>query len=178
MQGVVGIDPGAKGAIALLDASNRDASGVPELMAVEAIPTSIMLIGGRKSPVVDGLKLAQLLWSWEREHRLTIAKGAVERVAAMPNDRAPQAFAFGRSLGAVSAVVQAQGIAVEFVPVSVWRQTVGVPKIQDDTGERRKLIKAVCRKRAQELWPRHADWFKRVKDTDAAEAAMIALSIC
>lgn len=176
MLGVVGIDPGAKGAIALLDARTKD-DGVPRLLDVQTIPTQVFLIGGRKSLVVDGLKLAQLVWGWERAHDIIITHGAVERVAAMPADHAPQAFAFGRSLGSVSGVIQAQGIDLQFVPVATWRQIVGVPRALSDEN-RRKEIKALCRKRAAELWPTEATRFRRVKDADAAEAAMIALSIC
>lgn len=176
MLGVVGIDPGAKGAIALLDAREK-AHGVPKLLDVQTIPTTPLPIGGRKSLVVDGLRLAQLIWGWEREHDIIITHGAVERVAAMPGDHAPQAFAFGRSLGSVSGVIEAQGIDLQLVPVATWRQIVGVPRALSDDN-RRKEIKALCRKRAAELWPSEAARFARVKDADAAEAAMIALSIC
>lgn len=172
MQGFVGIDPGAKGAIALL-AHGCPGSG-PELLAVASLPTTIDRIGGRKSPRLNGLALGSMLAEWQIQHGVVVSSATIERVHAMPKDKGPQAFAFGRSYGAVQAVLETMGVQTRTLPVSIWRQAVGI--ILPDAERSRDQIKTACRRRAQELWPDQADWFKRVKDTDAAEAALIGLA--
>lgn len=166
---VVGVDPGASGAIALL--AETDAL-VPELLEVRALPTEAVQIGKRTSKVLDGMALALLLPEWELLHDVVVVKGVCEQVASMPQDRAPQAFAFGRSYGGAVAAIQATRTRVDLVLPSVWRQTAGVPRVE--TGDRR-AIKAAARKRASELWPEKAELFRRAKDADAAEAALIGL---
>jgi hypothetical protein len=177
MSGVIGVDPGATGALALLDAGRRDLLGVPSLVTVAPIPAIEVKVGKRKSRVVDGRRLAQMLCDLERGTPLSSA--AVEVVASMPADKPPQAFAFGRSLGGVEATLQAHGLVITRVPVATWRQATGVARATaDDAKARRREHKAACRARAIELWPDQKDLFRRVKDTDAAEAALIALSTC
>lgn len=165
---VIGVDPGASGAIALLAENGR----VPELVTARTLPTEAVKIGKRTSKVLDGMALALLLPEWELLHDVVIVKGVCEQVASMPRDRAPQAFAFGRSYGAVVAAIQATRTAVDLVPPPVWRQGAGVPRVE--TGDR-KALKAAARKRATELWPEQADLFRRAKDADVAEAALIGL---
>lgn len=172
MQGFVGIDPGAKGAIALL--ANGRPGSIPELLAVASLPTVIDRIGGRKSPRLDGLALGSMLADWQNRHGVVVSHATIERVHAMPKDRGPQAFAFGRSYGAAQAVLETMGVQTRTLPVASWRQAVGV--LMPDAERSKEQIKAACRARAQELWPDQAAWFKRVKDTDAAEAALIGLA--
>lgn len=175
--GVLGIDPGATGAIVLL---SYRGGGVPVLLAVSQLPTHAVEIGKRTSKTLDAAALAMMLGEWEHEHGLRITRAIVERVGAMPKDKSPQAFAFGRSYGAVIAALEVLGIFTTTVSPAKWREAVGVARNTrdenaDDAAHRRK-IKTSARKRAAQLWPEKADWFRRVKDADAAEAALIGLS--
>lgn len=175
MELVLGIDPGAHGAAALL--APRPGGEVPALLAVAPLPGRPEAVGTtnrRKTVVLDGFALVALLRGWERKHDGAILRIVIERVSALPKDRAPQAFAFGRAYGAVRAIAEAHGADVTTVPVSVWRAVAGV--LVPDAERNRTALKTACRARAAEIWPDRADWFKRVKDTDAAEAALIGLS--
>lgn len=175
MELVLGIDPGAQGAAALL--APRPDGAVPELLDVAPLPGRREAIGRanrRQTVILDGFELVAILRGWERKHDGAILRIVIERVSALPKDRAPQAFAFGRAYGAVRAIAEAHGAEVTTVPVSVWRAVAGV--LVPDAERNRDALKRACRARAAEIWPDQADWFKRVKDTDAAEAALIGLS--
>ena len=168
----LGVDPGAHGAVALL--APRHGREVPELLDVAKLPGARERVNTRDTIILDAMRLVEILQDWEVLHDGAILTCTIERVGALPRDRAPQAFAFGRAYGAVRAVIESRGTTVRTVPVSVWRAAAGV--LVPDAARERSQLKAACRARAAGLWPERADWFKRVKDTDAAEAALIGLA--
>lgn len=172
---VVGVDPGASGALALLDPS-KVIQGVPVLLEAETVPSIREKIGSRRSGVIAAYEVGDMLHGWQTKHGELIARAAIERVHTMPGDFAPQAFAFGRSLGKIEGVLEAMGVVIDSVPVAVWRQRVGVRRRKED--EDAKVLKRLSRERACELWPEAAEKFKRVKDSDRAEAALIGVAIC
>lgn len=166
---VLGVDPGAQGAVALL-AQDQE---VPELLAVTVLPTIARQIGKRTSRELDGLALAAQVVEWEVIFDVDITKAMVEQVASMPRDKPPQAFAFGQSYGAVKAALQARGVLIETILPAKWREIAGVGRVE--AGDR-KALKHAARKRAAALWPHREDLFRRAKDADAAEACLIGLS--
>lgn len=169
-QTVVGIDPGAHGALALLGLGR----GYPVL------ELSDMPIRDRgksvTNNVLDGKALGLLLRRWSP----TIV--VVEDVQPMPSrpegdeqeaDRrtmpARTAFTFGGFCLGVVAVCEALGFDVVTVRPMQWKKAAGLAKV----GNRlRSDVKAESLWRANEIWPDAA--FNRVRDEAKAEAAMIA----
>ena len=147
----IGIDPGALGAIALLDKG--------KLVDVVDMPFVNKKRGERTVKHVDAVLLALAL---ERLGPFSFA--AVEQVGSRPGEGVSSSFAFGRATGVIEGVLAAARIPIIWGAPQVWKRE---SKIRGD--------KSVSRGKAIELWPAHAHLFARAKDDGRAEAALIGL---
>jgi crossover junction endodeoxyribonuclease RuvC len=147
---ILGIDPGAAGAIAWLSLTG-------ELLAVEDMPAAHVLIGTKARLRVSAPMLAALI----RETMPTAA--FVEKVGAMPGQGTASMFSFGFSAGLVDGVLDGLGIPTTYVTPQSWKKAAGLTS-----------DKSAVRLRAAQLWPDMARHFARVKDDGRAEAALIA----
>jgi crossover junction endodeoxyribonuclease RuvC len=143
---VLGIDPGAKGALAWV-------TGDGHLIDVEDMPMSTVRDKLRVSAA--GLALAF------RARRPDLV--VIEGVGAMPGQGVSSCFSFGYSAGLIEGAAAGLGLPVEIVYAAAWKRRAGVPK---DKGAARQM--------ATRFWPGAADKFKRVRDDGRAEAALLA----
>ena len=152
MSVVVGIDPGAHGAIALLD----EAGNLLEVVDMPSTPEA----NGRtatNAPLLAGI-LAR-----------THARVAFcEFVGARPTDAKAAAFAFGRARGVIEGCAGALGLPIVFLTPPTWKRIADVPPGIEN--------KDLARTRAIARWPTCADLFARKMDVDRAEACLIALA--
>lgn len=148
---ILGVDPGASGALAWL---NPDGT----LAAVADMPS----VDG----TISGALLTQLL-----DQHPPVSEAWIEQVAAMPGQGVSSTFKFGRSYGAITGVLEARLTPIHYVTPNTWKRAAGLTTPKGTTVAQRK---AVSRRRALDLWPDHADQFARAKDSDRAEAALIA----
>lgn len=149
---IVGIDPGANGALAFLsDAGN--------LLAIHDTPTFDVKVGKSKRKRIAVAWLASIV----ADRMPTTA--FVERVGAMPGQGVASCFSFGYAAGALEGVLAALGVTITFVTPQSWKKAMQISG--DDKGK--------SRQRAAQLFPSHAGLFSRVKDDGRAEAALIAL---
>jgi crossover junction endodeoxyribonuclease RuvC len=147
----LGIDIGAQGAIATLDAAG-------DLIRVEDMPVLADGPAGRRS--VSAPLLAEIIF---KSH----ATGAfIEYVGARPGEGAVGAFAFGRSRGVIEGVLGAAGVPATMITPAAWKRTIGISYGSKDAS----------RSEAIRRWPGHAALFARVKDDGRAEAALIAVA--
>lgn len=155
---VMGIDPGALGAIALYD---RDTE---RLGAVWDMPSFMQTIGRSAKRRIDAPALAAIL---ETSKDLGVELCVLEAVGGLPKQSSPNAFTFGWSCGIVYMGLIQNRIAVDPVRPAVWKKILRCGKEDHD-------ILA----RAKELFPgRDSDWVGPkggVRD-GRAEAAMLAL---
>lgn len=88
----------------------------------------------------------------------------VEDVHAMPRQGVTSSFNFGMSTGIVRGVLAARLIPVHFVSPALWKRhfQLGADKQQ-------------ARLRATNLFPEHADLFRRRLDDGRAEALLLAV---
>jgi crossover junction endodeoxyribonuclease RuvC len=150
MSAVIGIDPGAHGAIAVLTDSG-------DLISIEDMPSTTEANG---RAATNAPLLASLL---ARTHaRIAF----VEFVAARPTDAKSSAFAFGRARGCIEGVCGALGIPLIFLTPPVWKRLAYIPPGAEN--------KDLARTRAIARWPAHADLFALKKHVDRAEACLIA----
>jgi crossover junction endodeoxyribonuclease RuvC len=164
---IVGIDIGLEGAISFYDAEERS------LLAVKDMPVDRVALanGATRGRLNDRLVL----------NVLSRAKGAhafLERPEARPmrgRDKATGAItlrqpgaagmlAFGEGYGIVHCACTANGMALTEVRPGIWKRSLGVSGDKDD-----------ARRRAMELFPQWADFFRRKKDDGRAESALLAL---
>jgi crossover junction endodeoxyribonuclease RuvC len=151
MNRIIGIDPGVTGGIAILEGDI--------LLAVAQLPTRARLHGSGQQ--IDGAALM----SWIVEHRQGQQVLAIlEAVASRPGQGARSIFNFGHCLGTIEGVLSALGVPYRLVSPPVWKKRAGL------TGK----DKSASRSLAMQLYPDHADHFKRVRDDGLAEAVLLA----
>lgn len=154
MSSIIGIDIGAKGALALLSSEG-------ELIEIADMP--VLNDGPKGRPAVNAPLLADLVYRWRAGHAF------VELVGARPGEGAVGAFAFGRSRGVVEGVLGACGVPATHIAPGSWKRTVGLPAGKD-------RVKDAARGEAIRRWPERAALFSRVKDDGRAEAALIGIA--
>lgn len=141
---IVGIDPGNNGGIALLRHGQ--------------------LIYADHLPIVGKALSAHLLNNWFGDILPDVPDMVVvEQVHAMPRQGVSSTFAFGKACGVIDGVVAARGLPVTYVTPHKWKKAMGVTADKNSS-----------RQAAINLWPNEAELFKRVRDADRAEAALIA----
>lgn len=153
MSFIIGVDPGAAGAIAIIESTGK-------LVHVFDMPSVEIVTGGKAKRRVSPEMLAA-------ELRLYADQGAcavVEQVGAMPGQGVSSMFAFGQAFGIVLGVMAGLAIPCQTVTPAKWKKDMKL-----NTG------KDAARAKAAQVWPAHAGEFKRVKDDGRAEAALIGL---
>lgn len=144
---ILGIDPGTKGAIAVLDANDPTA-----LIDVEDMPAATgSALGTCVAQLLDDLAPHVIVAAW------------VEDVHSMPRQGVASTWTFAMNHGAVLGALGALRVPVHFVTPAKWKRD-----------QRVTAAKGTSRNRAMELWPSWARSFARVKDDGRAEAALIA----
>jgi crossover junction endodeoxyribonuclease RuvC len=149
---VVGIDPGAHGAISVL-------TEVGQLLGVFDMPSTAEANGriATNAPLLAGI-LA----------RMHARAAFCEFVGARPTDAKVAAFSFGRARGVIEGVCGALSLPVVFIAPPVWKRLAAIPPGAEN--------KDLARTRAIARWPAHAELFRRKCDVDRAESCLIALA--
>ena len=149
---VLGIDPGATGAVALLDDTGA-------LLEIHDMPVTLEPNGRH---AVNAPLLAAILAK-------THARIAYcEFVGARPTDAKTAAFSFGRARGCIEGVAGALEMPIRFLTPPSWKRAIGVPAGVE--------AKDTARTIAISRWPAHAQLFSRKRDVDRAESALIGLA--
>lgn len=155
---VLGIDPGASGAVALLEA----ASGGPRLLWVQDMPAMIVMSGAtKKARVNPGLVGKIFKENWDAD------MAVIEEVGPMPKQGVSSTFQFGVSYGICLGALGASGVRYRTVRPYDWRTKVGLKRADTKDASRALAIR---------MFPDMAHMFQRKKDDGRAEAALIAAS--
>ena len=147
---ILGIDPGASGALAFLDtvAGTLDLVDMP-VMQVERNGKTRREISEQMFSAVVSARAPEF--------------AAVEKVSAMPGQGVTSMFSFGLAFGIARGVLAGRGIPIDLVTPQVWQKAAGVRGGKDGS-----------RQRACELFPAYVSAFARVKDNGRSDAALIA----
>jgi crossover junction endodeoxyribonuclease RuvC len=146
---VLGIDIGLDGAIALIE--NGD------LLEVHDMPTVTLERNNKSKRMVNAAELARLV------RQAAPGCAYLERLNAMPGQGVTSMFSMGQSLGVVLGILAALDIPTTTIPPRTWQRALDVPQGKDGS-----------RYRAAQLFPAHAELFKRVKDNGRSDSALIA----
>lgn len=152
MSFIIGIDPGAAGAIAILEDTGK-------LVHVFEMPAVEVIVGGKAKRRVSPEMLAAELELYAYQG----AKAIIEQVNAMPGQGVTSMFAFGESFGLAKGVLAGLKIPTSTVTPGKWKKALQLNAGKDGS-----------RAKAAQIWPEHAGEFKRVKDDGKAEACLIA----
>lgn len=147
---ILGCDPGASGALVILDVESNT-------LSIEDMPTVEIKRGTRMVRHVSAQLVAELLID------RAITHAVVEKVGAMPGQGVASMFAFGRAAGVIEGVLAGLHIPTTYVTPQEWQKAMRVLGGKDG-----------ARARAAQLWPKSAKEFARKKDDGRADAALIA----
>lgn len=147
---ILGVDPGASGALVILDTEKNT-------LSVFDMPTVEIKRGTRNVRQVSAQLLVDIIAPFAVDHAY------VEKVGAMPGQGVSSMFAFGRAAGVVEGVLAALHIPTTYITPQEWQKAMRVIGGKDGS-----------RNRASQLWPTQSTHFARVKDDGRSDAALIA----
>ena len=149
---IFGIDPGVSGAISILE--NK------KIIEVFDMPT--MIDGKKNKKQVNGAQVTNIIKKILDGNKETIV--VVEHVNAMPGQGVTSMFNFGQSFGVIKGICSALSLPIYFVRPTKWKKHFNLIKTNKDAS-RTKVV---------ELYPGISDKIARKKDSNKADAILIA----
>ena len=149
---IIGIDPGVNGAISVLD--KRKVKNVFE------IPT--MIEGKKNKRQINGAQLSKIIQSQIVDNKDIFI--VVEQVNAMPGQGVTSMFNFGQSFGVIKGICAALNLPIYFVRPNAWKKYFNLLKTNKDAS----------RTKATEIYPEISNMISKKKDSNKADAILIA----
>ena len=150
---IIGIDPGINGAISVIE--NKK--------IIEVYDTPTMIDGKKNKRQINGAQVTNIF-----KERLNGEKEVVvvvEHVNAMPGQGVTSMFNFGQSFGVIKGICAALNLPIYFVRPAKWKKHFNLIKTNKDAS-RTKVI---------EVYPEISSKLHRKKDSNRADAILIAL---
>ena len=149
---IFGIDPGVSGAICVLE--NK------KVLEVYDMPT--MIDGKKNKKQVNGSQIANIFKEIiNTEDEITVI---VEHVNAMPGQGVTSMFNFGQSFGVIKGVCSALSLPIYFIRPTKWKKHFNLINVNKDAS----------RTKAIEIYPEISNKLSRKKDSNRADAILIA----
>jgi len=149
---ILGIDPGVSGAISVLE--NK------KVIEIFDMPT---MIDGKKSKrQVNGAQVSNIFKERLKDDKEIIV--VVEHVNAMPGQGVTSMFNFGQSFGVIKGISSALSLPIYFVRPTKWKKHFNLIKTNKDAS----------RTKAIEIYPEISSKLSRKKDSNKADAILIA----
>ena len=151
---IIGIDPGISGSICFFEDG--------KIKDVIEMPT--MTEGKKNKKQVNGSQIFN-----EISHKISKIdrkdiKVVIEHVTAMPGQGVTSMFNFGQSFGVLKGICSAMQLPVYFVRPAKWKKYFNLINSEKDAS----------RTRAIEIFPYFSTHLSRKKDTNKADAILIA----
>ena len=150
---IIGIDPGINGAISIVE--NK------KILEVHDTPT--MIDGKKNKRQINGAQVTNIIKEVLNGNEEVVV--VVEHVNAMPGQGVTSMFNFGQSFGVIKGICAALSVPIYFVRPSKWKKHFNLIKTNKDAS-RTKVI---------EVYPDIASKLQRKKDSNRADAILIAL---
>ena len=150
---IIGIDPGISGAISVLE--NKK--------ILEVYDTPTMIEGKKNKRQINSAQVTNIIKERLNNEKEVIV--VVEQVNAMPGQGVTSMFNFGQSFGVIKGICAALSLPIYFVRPSKWKKHFNLIKTNKDAS-RTKVIEA---------YPEISNKLHRKKDSNRADAILIAL---
>ena len=151
---IIGIDPGISGSICFFENG--------KIIDVLEMPT--MIEGKKNKRQVNGSQIyneiSKRISKFEN-HKIRVV---IEQVSAMPGQGVTSMFNFGQSFGVLKGIFSAMQIPMDFVSPVKWKKHFNLINTQKDSS----------RTKAIEFFPYISSKLSRKKDTNKADAILIA----
>ena len=151
---IIGIDPGVSGSICFFQ------DGV--IKDVVEMPT--MTDGKKNKKQVNGSQIFNEISEKIKKIDKKNIKVVIEHVTAMPGQGVTSMFNFGQSFGILKGICSAMQLSVYFVRPAKWKKYFNLINSEKDAS----------RTRAIEIFPYYSSHLSRKKDSNKADAILIA----
>ena len=151
---IIGIDPGISGSICFFqDGVIKDVVEMP-----------IMIEGKKNKKQVNGSQIFNEISEKIKNMDKKNIKVVIEHVTAMPGQGVTSMFNFGQSFGILKGICSAMQLSVYFVRPAKWKKYFNLINSEKDAS----------RTRAIEIFPYYSSHLSRKKDSNKADAILIA----
>ena len=151
---IIGIDPGISGSICFFE------DGI--IKDVVEMPT--MVEGKKNKKQVNGSQIVNEISQRIKTIEKKNIKVMIEQVSAMPGQGVTSMFNFGQSFGILKGICSAMQLPVYYVRPAKWKKYFNLINSEKDAS----------RTRAIEIFPYFSTQLSRKKDSNKADAILIA----
>ena len=151
---IIGIDPGISGSICFLDNGK----------ILEVIEMPIMTDGKKNKKQVNGSQVYNEISKRIKQFEKNQIRVVIEHVSAMPGQGVTSMFNFGQSFGILKGICTAMQLPMYFVRPAKWKKYFNLLNSEKDAS----------RTRAIEIFPYFSSQLSRKKDSNKADAILIA----
>jgi crossover junction endodeoxyribonuclease RuvC len=151
---IIGIDPGISGSICFLQDG--------KIVDVVEMPT--MTEGKKNKKQVNGSQIVNEISEKIKELDKREIKVVIEQVSAMPGQGVTSMFNFGQSFGILKGICSSMQLPMYFVRPAKWKKYFNIINSEKDAS----------RTRAIEIFPYFSNQLSRKKDSNKADAILIA----
>ena len=151
---IIGIDPGISGSICFLDNGK----------ILDVIEMPIMTDGKKNKKQVNGSQVYNEISKRIKQFEKNQIRVVIEHVTAMPGQGVTSMFNFGQSFGILKGICTAMQLPMYFVRPAKWKKYFNLLNSEKDAS----------RTRAIEIFPYFSSQLSRKKDSNKADAILIA----
>jgi crossover junction endodeoxyribonuclease RuvC len=151
---IIGIDPGISGSICFLDNGK----------ILDVIEMPIMTDGKKNKKQVNGSQVYNEITKRIKLFEKIQIRVVIEHVSAMPGQGVTSMFNFGQSFGILKGICTAMQLPMYFVRPAKWKKYFNLLNSEKDAS----------RTRAIEIFPYFSSQLSRKKDSNKADAILIA----
>ncbi len=151
---IIGIDPGISGSICFLDNGK----------ILDVIEMPIMTDGKKNKKQVNGSQVYNEIIKRSKQFEKNQIRVVIEHVSAMPGQGVTSMFNFGQSFGILKGICTAMQLPMYFVRPTKWKKYFNLLNSEKDAS----------RTRAIEIFPYFSSQLSRKKDSNKADAILIA----
>jgi crossover junction endodeoxyribonuclease RuvC len=151
---IIGIDPGISGSICFLDNGK----------ILDVIEMPIMTDGKKNKKQVNGSQVYNEFIKIINQFENNQIRVVIEHVSAMPGQGVTSMFNFGQSFGILKGICAAMQLPMYFVRPAKWKKYFNLLNSEKDAS----------RTRAIEIFPYFSSQLSRKKDSNKADAILIA----
>ena len=151
---IIGIDPGISGSICFFEDG--------KIIDVVEMPT--MIEGKKNKRQVNGAQIYNEILQRINKNEKQNVRVIIEQVSAMPGQGVTSMFNFGQSFGILKGICSAMQLPMYFVRPAKWKKYFGLINSEKDAS----------RTRAIEMFPYFSPHLSKKKDSNKADAILIA----
>ena len=151
---IIGIDPGMSGSICFFQDGK----------IIEVIEMPVMTEGKKNKKQVNGAQIYNEFLKRINKKDDQIIRVVIEQVSAMPGQGVTSMFNFGQSYGILKGICSAMQLPMFFVRPAKWKKYFNLINSQKDAS----------RTRAIEIFPYFSTQLSKKKDSNKADAILIA----